>query len=144
MEPPDPSFADEFNVPHEDAVLVFDVRRAAVSLPFQVHRLKVLVEADLVAYSSAGSEFADEVPKEAQHGSLAHLPKFFFQPSSRPFEGCCCGLRCVLNGDSVRSDLSVRQRADGVCQPLRRELNSWRHVLGPLVKAFCDARVKPR
>ena len=32
MEPPDPSFADEFNVPHEDAVLVFDVRRAAVSL----------------------------------------------------------------------------------------------------------------
>ena len=43
MEPPDPSFADEFNVLQKDAVLVFDVR--AVSLPFQVHRLKVLVEA---------------------------------------------------------------------------------------------------
>ena len=44
MEPPDPSFADEVNVPQEDAVLVFDVRRAAFSLPFQVHRLKVLVK----------------------------------------------------------------------------------------------------
>ena len=77
MEPSDPSFADEFNAPQEDAVLVFDVRRAAVSFSFQVHRLKVLVEAGLVAFSSACFEFADEVPKEAQHGSLAHLPKVF-------------------------------------------------------------------
>ena len=77
MEPPDPSFADEFNVPQEDAVLVFDVRRTAVSLPFQVRRLKVLIEAGLVASSSACFEFANEVPKEAQHGSLAHLPKIF-------------------------------------------------------------------
>ena len=76
MEPPCPSFADEFNVPQEYAVLVFDVRRAAVSLPFQVHRLKLLVEAGLVAISSAYFEFADEVPEEAQH-SLAHLPKIF-------------------------------------------------------------------
>ena len=53
MGPPDPSFADEFNVPQENVVLVFDVRRAAVSLFFQVHRLKVLVEAGLVAFSSA-------------------------------------------------------------------------------------------
>ena len=76
MEPPDPSFADEFNVPQEDAVLVFDIRRASVSLSFQVHRLKVLVEAGLVAFSSVYFDFADEVPK-AQHGSLAHLPNFF-------------------------------------------------------------------
>ena len=75
MEPPDPSFADEFNVPQEDAVPVFDVHRAAVSLPLQVHRRKVLVEAGLVAVSSACFEFANEVPKKAQHGSLAHLPK---------------------------------------------------------------------
>ena len=78
MEQPDPSFADEFNVPQEDAVLVFDVHGAAVSLPFQVHRLKVLVEAGLVASSSACFEFENEVPKEAQHGSLAHLPIVFF------------------------------------------------------------------
>ena len=77
MELPDPSFADELNVPQEDAVLVFDVRRAPISLPFQVHHLKVLVEAGLVAFSSACFEFANEVPKEAQHGSLAHLPKVF-------------------------------------------------------------------
>ena len=77
MEPPGPSFMDEFNVPQEDAVLVFDVRRAAISLLLQVHRLKVLVEADLVAFSSACFEFVNEVPKEAQHGSLAHLPKCF-------------------------------------------------------------------
>ena len=78
MKPPDPSFADEFNVPQEDAVLVFDVRRAAVLLPFQIHHLKVLVEAGLVAFSSACFEFADEVPKAAQHGSLAHLPKVLY------------------------------------------------------------------
>ena len=70
-----PSFADELNVSQEYAFLVFDVRRAAASLPFQVHRLKVLVEAGLVAFSIAYFEFADEVPKYAQHGSLAHLPK---------------------------------------------------------------------
>ena len=37
VEPPDPSFTDEFNVFQEYAVLVIDVRRAAVSLPFQIH-----------------------------------------------------------------------------------------------------------
>ena len=63
MEPSDPSFADAFNVPQEYAVLVFDVRRVAVSLSFQVHRLKVLVEAGLVAFSSACFEFADGVLK---------------------------------------------------------------------------------
>ena len=77
MEPPDPSFANEFKVPQEDAVLVFDVRRAAVSLPFQVHSLKVLVEAGLVAFSRVCFEFANEIPTEAQHGSLAYLPKVF-------------------------------------------------------------------
>ena len=49
MEPPDPSFTDELNVTEEYTVLVFDVRLAAVSLPFQVYHLKVLVEAGLVA-----------------------------------------------------------------------------------------------
>ena len=43
MESPSPSFADKFNVPQEYAVLAFDVRRAAVSLPFQGHRLKAVV-----------------------------------------------------------------------------------------------------
>ena len=37
----------------------------------------MLVEAGLVAFSSACFGFADEVPKEAQHGSLANLPEFF-------------------------------------------------------------------
>ena len=82
MEPPDPSSADEFSVPQEYAVLVFDLHRGAVSLPFQVHRLKLLVEAGLVTFSRACFEFADEVLK-AQHGSLAHLPKF----SSRHLHG---------------------------------------------------------
>ena len=77
VEPTDPSFADEFDVPQEDAVLVFDICRAAVSLPSQVHRIKVLVKAGLVAFSSACFEFANEIPKEAQHGSLAHLPNIF-------------------------------------------------------------------
>ena len=77
MEPPDPSFANESNIPQEDAVLVFDVRRAAVSFPFQVRRLKVLHEAGLVAFSSACFEFTNEVSKKASHGSLAHLPKVF-------------------------------------------------------------------
>ena len=77
MEPPDLSFADEFNVSQEYAVLIFDVCRAAVSLLFQVHRLKMLMEADLVAFSSACFELSDEIPKEAQHGSLAHLPNIF-------------------------------------------------------------------
>ena len=63
MEPPDPLIADGFDVPQEDAILVFNVHRAAVFLPFQVYRLEVIVESGLVAFSSACFEFADEVPK---------------------------------------------------------------------------------
>ena len=78
MESSDPSFADEFNVPQEDAVFVFDVRRAAVSLPFQVHRLKVLVEAGPIAFSSACFEFADEVSfKRSSARQPCNLPKVF-------------------------------------------------------------------
>ena len=74
MEPPDPSFADEFNVPQEDAVLVSDLRRAAVSLPFQVHRLKVLVEAGPVVFSSGACfEFADEIRKYTAANSARGL-----------------------------------------------------------------------
>ena len=90
MESSDPSFVDEFNIPQEDAVLIFDVRRAAVSLPFQVHRLKMVEEAGLVAFLSACFEFADEVLKEAQQSCAPS--EGFFQPSSRPFEGCCFGV----------------------------------------------------
>ena len=59
MESLNPSFADEFNTPQQYAVLVFDVCRAAVSLPFQVTRLKMLVEAGLIALPNACFEFAD-------------------------------------------------------------------------------------
>ena len=77
MEPLDPSFAGEFNISQEYAILVFDVRRVAVSLPFQIPRIQMLVEDGLVAFSSACFEFTDEVPKEAQHGSLANLRGIF-------------------------------------------------------------------
>ena len=53
------------------------VRRAAVSLPFHAHLLKVLVEVGLVTFSSACFEFADEVPEEDQPGILAHLPMYY-------------------------------------------------------------------
>ena len=55
----------------------FDVSRAVVLLPFQIYRLQMLVEADMVAFSSACFEFADAIPEEAQHASLANLPKVF-------------------------------------------------------------------
>ena len=77
MEPPDPSFADEFGVPQQYAVLVFGVHRAAVSLPFQVYRLYMLCRSRPGRLLERVFEFADEVPEEAQHGSLAHLPKLF-------------------------------------------------------------------
>ena len=91
MEPPDPSFADEFNVPQNDAVLVFGVRRAPVS-----HRLKVLKEAGLVTLSSACFEFADKVPEEAQHGSLAHLSKVFSSTAFRRLLLSGSARRCLL------------------------------------------------
>ena len=91
MEPPDPSSADEFNVLQDDVVLVFDVRRDVVSLPFQVHRLKVLIEAGLVAFSSTCFIFADEVPKKLSTAALRTF-RSFFQLFSRSFEDCCCGV----------------------------------------------------
>ena len=77
MEPPDPSFADELDVPQENAVLVFDVRQAAVSLLFQVHHLKVLVEAGLVTFSIACFEYADEVPKKLSTAALRTFLRYF-------------------------------------------------------------------
>ena len=53
MEPPDPSFADEFNVSQEHAILVFDICRAVVSLTLQVHHLQVVIEAGLIAVPNA-------------------------------------------------------------------------------------------
>ena len=77
MEPPDLSFADEFNVPQEDAVLAFDVRRAAISFSLQIHYLKVLVEAGLVAFSIACFEFADELQKKLSTAALRTFRRFF-------------------------------------------------------------------
>ena len=75
MEPPDQSFADEFNVPEKYAVLVYDVSCGLASLPNS---------SSLNACRSRSGRLlervfrvADEVPEEALHGSLAHLPKVF-------------------------------------------------------------------
>ena len=83
MEPPDPSFADEFNVSQEDVVLVFDLRRTAGSRLFQVHRPHVCVEAGMNAFPDACFEFTDEGPEEAQHGILANLLNI---------SASCCGV----------------------------------------------------
>ena len=104
MEPPDSSFADEFNVPQEGAVLVFDVRRAAVLLPFHVHRLKVLEEAGMAAFSSACIRVCGQSPKRSSVRQPCAPFKGFSQPSSQPFEGCRCG---VLRVGSSSPPLSV-------------------------------------
>ena len=69
----DTSFEDEFNIPQEYGVLIYDVRRAAVSVPFTF----IVVEADVVFFSNAYFEFVDKDPVGAQHGSLPNLPKIF-------------------------------------------------------------------
>ena len=76
MEPPDSSFTDEFNVPQEDAVLVFDVLRAAVSLPFQVQCLKVLVEAGMVTFSSARIRVCGRSPRRSSARQLCAPSEF--------------------------------------------------------------------
>ena len=77
VEPPNPSFADDFNISQQTAVLVFDELGAVVSLPFQVHRLKAPITACLVAIPDACFKFADVGPEEAQHGGLANLLEVF-------------------------------------------------------------------
>ena len=89
MEPPDPSFADEFNVPQEYAVLVFEVHRAPVSLPFQVHRLKVLVGSRPGRLLEGMFRVCERSPKISSARQPCAPSESFFQPSSRPFEGCC-------------------------------------------------------
>ena len=71
MEQPNPSFADEFNVPQE-----YDVRQVAVSLSFKVYRLKVLVKAGLAAFSSACFEFAKS-QKKLSTAALRTFRRFF-------------------------------------------------------------------
>ena len=69
----EPSFADEFNVSQEYAVLVCDLRLAAVSLPFRVCCHYIYLGAGLIAFSDAYYDFSDKSPEEAQYGSLANL-----------------------------------------------------------------------
>ena len=59
LEPPNPSFADESNVPQQNTVLIFNELRAAVSLPLRVYRLDVFIKSGLVAFPDACFEFAD-------------------------------------------------------------------------------------
>ena len=73
MELPNPSFANELNVPQQVTVLVFDELRAAVSLPFQIHRLEVLKKPGLVAFPDIFFEFEDVGPEEAQRSSLGNV-----------------------------------------------------------------------
>ena len=92
MEPPNPSFANEPNVPQQVTVLVFDELRAADSLPFHVHRLDVLMEAGLVAFPDTVFEFVGVGLEEAQHSSLANifqvfLSAFFASFRRRSFSG---------------------------------------------------------
>ena len=61
--------------------IIFDVHQAAVSLPFQVHRLQVLA----CRFLNASFGFADEGPEKAQNGSFSNLLKI-----------CACHLYVVL------------------------------------------------
>ena len=70
------SFSDGVNVSQVYAVLVFDTRRAAILLPFQVHRLNVLVEAGLIAFSNGCFELAIEYFEFPNKLSTAALRKF--------------------------------------------------------------------
>ena len=72
----DPSFSDGVNVFQVYAVLVFETRRAAVLLPFQVHRLNVLVQASLIAFSNGYFELASEYFEFLNKFSTAALRKF--------------------------------------------------------------------
>ena len=93
MEPPNPSFANELNVLQQVTVLVFDVLRVGVSIPFQVHRLEVLIKTGLVAFSDTFFEFADVGPEEAQHSSLANflqvLASLFYSISKKVAVRAC-------------------------------------------------------
>ena len=68
---------NKLNVSQEYAVLVFDVRRAVVSPPFQVHRLQVRIKAGLILFLNASFKFADEGLEETQYDSLTNLPRLF-------------------------------------------------------------------
>ena len=92
MEPPDPSFADESNVTQEYAVLVFDVLRAAVSLPFQVHRLKGACISRPGRLLECVFQVCERNPKRSSTRQPCAPSEDFFQPSSRSFKGCCCGV----------------------------------------------------
>lgn len=59
MEPLNPSFANDFNISQQVTAFVFDESRAAVSLPFQAHRLQVLIATNPIAFPDACFEFAD-------------------------------------------------------------------------------------
>ena len=50
------------------------------------------VEAGLITFLSACFEVADEVPEEAQHGSLAYLPKISSTHLHDHSKGYCCGV----------------------------------------------------
>ena len=77
MESSNQSFANEFNFSKEYTVLVFDVRRATVSLYFPVNHIQVLLKAGLIVVLNVCFESADEGPEKAQNGILTNIPNNF-------------------------------------------------------------------
>lgn len=89
----EPIVRDKSNVPPQVTVLVVDEVRASVSPPFQVHRLRLLMETGLIAFTDACFEFADVDPaclsKSAQVLAVcfsASLSSFLF-PGKRSCVG---------------------------------------------------------
>ena len=72
----DSSFSHEVSVSQVYAVLVFDIRPAAVLLSFQVNCLDVLVETGLITISSGCFEFANECFEFLHTFSTAAVQKF--------------------------------------------------------------------
>lgn len=84
VKPPKLSFADEFSIPQQVIVLVFDKLRAAVSFLFKVYRRDMLVEPAHVVFPDASLESASVGPEEAQHSRLDNFRQILV--------GFLCGL----------------------------------------------------
>ena len=86
----------------------------------------MLIEAGLVAFSSACSEFADQVSEKAQHGSLAYVPIFFpaiytaFRRLLLWGSACRCLLASSLCGHAAFISASTPGPAHQPCAPRGR------------------------
>lgn len=82
----------EISIHQQVTVLVYYKLRAEISFPFYVHRLELLMETSLIAFTDACFEVTDWTQQMFSTVAMRTPSRYFLKPPLRRLEECQCCL----------------------------------------------------